>query len=101
MHGHAYGSDPDRLDNMDPPNHTRVRRLASGAFAPAQIRAMADQLEKMTATLLDDISAQGPGADFMELFAWKLPLQVISGILGAPEEDIPKFKERRSEEHTS
>jgi cytochrome P450 len=66
--------------------------LASGAFAPAQIRAMAEHLEKMTAVLLDDLSAQGPGADFMAGFAWKLPLQVISRILGAPEDDIPTFK---------
>ncbi|HET6951631.1 MAG TPA: cytochrome P450 [Acidimicrobiales bacterium] len=92
MHGASHGSDPTRLDNMDPPNHTRVRRLASGAFAPARIRAMAGWIEGMTAELFDDVEARGKGADFMELFAWKLPLRVISGILGAPEEAIPQLK---------
>jgi cytochrome P450 len=92
LHEMAHPTDPSRLDNMDPPDHTRVRRLASTAFAPARIRAMSEWIEAMTAELLDDIEAKGPGADYMALFAWKLPLQVISGILGAPEEQIPTFK---------
>ena len=92
LHGESHSSDTSRLDNMDPPDHTRVRRLASGAFAPAQIRSMSGWIESMTAELLDDVQAKGPGADFMELFAWKLPLRVISGILGAPDEAIPRLK---------
>ncbi len=92
MHGMAHGSDTSRLDNMDPPDHTRVRRLASTAFTPARIRGMADWIDGMTAALLDDIEAQGLGADFMALFAWQLPLRVISGVLGVPDEQIPMFK---------
>jgi cytochrome P450 len=92
MHGGSHGSDTSRLDNMDPPDHTRVRRLASAAFTPAQIRGMADWIERMTAELLDDIAERGKGADFMALFAWRLPLRVISGLLGVPDESIPRFK---------
>jgi cytochrome P450 len=92
MHGMAHGSDTSRLDNMDPPNHTRVRRLASGAFTPARIRGMSEWIEGMSAALLDDIEARGQGADFMALFAWQLPLRVISGVLGVPDEQIPMFK---------
>jgi cytochrome P450 len=92
MHGMAHGSDTSRLDNMDPPDHTRVRRLASAAFAPARIREMQSWIEQMTAELLDDITAKGQGADFMALFAWRLPLRVISGILGVSDEAIPQFK---------
>ena len=92
MHGMSHGSDASRLDNMDPPNHTRVRRLASVAFTPAQIRGMAGWIEGMTAELLDDVAARGPGADFMALFAWKLPLQVVAGLLGVAHESIPTFK---------
>jgi cytochrome P450 len=92
MHGMAHGSDASRLDNMDPPDHTRVRRLASVAFTPAQIRAMAPWIERMSTELLDDISAEGRGADFMGLFAWKLPLRVIAGLLGVADESIPTFK---------
>jgi cytochrome P450 len=92
MVGHSHGSDTSRLDNMDPPDHTRVRRLASVAFTPSQVSDMAAQIETMADELLDRIAASGPGADFMALFAWKLPLQVIAGLLGVPEEAIATFK---------
>ena len=92
LHGMALGGDTSRLDNMDPPVHTRVRRLASTAFAPQQIRSMKGWIETMTSELLDDVAKAGPGVDFIERFAWQLPLRVITGILGAPEDDIPKLK---------
>ena len=92
MQGHAHGSDTSRLDNMDPPDHTRVRRLASHAFAPQQIRAMAGWIEGMTSDLLDEVVAAGQEADLVEIFTWQLPLQVITGILGAPPDMIPVLK---------
>ena len=92
LDGASHGSDATRVDNMDPPDHTRVRRLASVAFAPARIREMAGWIEELTAELLDDVADRGPGADFMELFAGKLPLRVVSGILGAPEATIPTLR---------
>jgi cytochrome P450 RapN len=92
MHGMDIGTDPSRLDNMDPPNHTRVRRLASAAFTPAKIRDMTGWIQGMTDELLDGMESHGKGADFMELFAWKLPLRVVVGILGASDDQIPAFK---------
>jgi cytochrome P450 len=92
LHGSSHGGDTTRLDNMDPPNHTRVRRLASVAFAPSRIREMAAWIEDLTAELLDEVADHGPGADLMEMFAWKLPLRVVSGILGAPEATIPTLR---------
>ena len=92
MHGASHGSDTSRLDNMDPPDHTRVRRLATAAFTPPQIKSMAGWIDQMTTELLDDVEAHGKGADFMELFAWKLPLQVINAILGGPVESIPTLR---------
>ena len=92
MGGNSHGHDTSRLDNMDPPDHTRVRKLASAAFSPQQIRSMSGWIEQMTSDLLDDVTAEGKGSDFMELFAWKLPLQVIAGILGAPFESIGTLK---------
>ena len=90
--GASHGHDTTRLDNMDPPDHTRVRKLASAAFSPQQIRSMTGWIEHMTSDLLDDVVAKGKGADFMALFAWKLPLQVIAGILGAPFDSIDTLK---------
>lgn len=93
LKGHAHGSDPTRLDNMDPPNHTRVRRLASHAFAPQQIRGMAGWIEGMTSDLLDEVVAAGQEADLVDILTWQLPLQVITGILGAPPAMIPVLKD--------
>lgn len=92
MHERAMPDDPTLLANMDPPDHTRVRRLTSAAFSPAKIREMTGWIEGMTTALLDDLEARGAGADYMSTFAWKLPLQVITGILGAPQDEIPQFK---------
>jgi cytochrome P450 len=92
MHSMHMPDDPTLLANMDPPDHTRVRRLTSSAFSPPQIRSMSAWIEEMTAQLLDDLAAHGQGADFMALFAWRLPLQVITGMLGAADEHIPKFR---------
>jgi cytochrome P450 len=53
---------------------------------------MTGWIEGMTSELLDNLVAVGQGADYMSVFAWRLPLQVITGILGAPDEDIPTFR---------
>lgn len=92
MHGGAHGSDTSRLDNMDPPDHTRVRRLASVAFTPAQIRGMSAWIEELASGLLDDVAATGTGADYMAQFAWRLPLLVLGRLLGLSDESIPQFK---------
>jgi cytochrome P450 len=92
VHGLDHGSDTERLANMDPPNHTRVRRLASVAFTPPRIKAMTGWIDGMTTQLLDEVVDHGPGADLMAMFCWKLPLRVITGILGVADEYIPMFK---------
>ena len=92
LHEMVHGSDPTRLDNMDPPNHTRIRRLASQAFTPPQIKIMTGWIDRMVTTLFDDLESEGKGADFMELYAWKFPLQVISAIIGGPEDMIPTLR---------
>jgi cytochrome P450 len=79
--------DPSLLVNMDPPEHTRVRRLTSGAFSPARVQQLEDRIQGLADRLCDDLAAQGPGADFVALFSARLPLYVIAGILGVPEED--------------
>lgn len=92
LHEMVHGSDTSRLDNMDPPHHTRIRRLAAKAFTPPQIKIMSAWIDHMVATLFDNLESEGKGADFMELYAWKLPLQVVSAIIGSPAEMIPTLR---------
>jgi cytochrome P450 RapN len=82
---------PDALFNMDPPEHTRVRRLTSGAFSPARVAAMEGWIQALIDRLFDDLAAAGPGADFVEVFSSKLPPLVISRLLGVPEDEMPQI----------
>ena len=87
----VVANDPSLLACMDPPRHTRVRKLASAAFALPKIRAMHGWIDGLVDELLDGWSAAGPGADFAEV-AWTLPNLVVTGILGVPRADVPRFR---------
>jgi cytochrome P450 RapN len=82
---------PTLLLNMDPPEQTRIRRLASGAFSPARIAALEEQVQGHVSDLWDDVADAGHGADFMALFAAKLPARVMADILGVPGDQAEEF----------
>jgi cytochrome P450 len=84
--------DPTLMANQDPPGHTRLRRLTSGAFAPAQMREMRTWVEALVDKLLDDLVAD-ERHDFVADVAWPLPMRVIGKILGVPESEVPKFRQ--------
>jgi cytochrome P450 len=84
--------DPTLMANQDPPGHTRLRRLTSGAFAPAQMREMRTWVEGLVDRLLDDLAADDDH-DFVADVAWPLPMRVIGKILGMPDAEVPKFRQ--------
>jgi cytochrome P450 len=88
-----YPTDPSILANMDPPRHTRLRKLTSGAFSPARIRGMRDWMTTLVDHLLDQMVEAGQPADFFGAVAWNLPNQVVTGILGVPRVDVPMFRD--------
>jgi cytochrome P450 len=67
---------------MDPPEHTRVRRLANRAFTPSVIRKMKDDVEATISGLLDNAQAKGRRFDFTHDFAAAVPASVTATILG-------------------
>ncbi|MET8877006.1 cytochrome P450 [Nocardia sp. NPDC004604] len=73
--------------SMDPPEHTRLRRLLAGAFSSGRVRNMRPRIESIVATLLSEVVAAGPGVDLVQAFAFPLPVIVISEILGVPHQD--------------
>lgn len=75
---------------LDPPDHTRLRRLAQPAFGPRMISKYRVQVEKLCNGLLDDLSTRD-GFDLIEDFAGPLPLLVIGELLGVPEEYHDRF----------
>jgi len=74
---------------VDPPDHTRLRRLLSVAFTPRRVEQLRPRVQVLVDDLLDDISAQGPDArvDLVHSFAFPLPFTVICELLGVPEAD--------------
>jgi cytochrome P450 len=80
------------IANMDPPRHTRLRRLTRSAFSRSQVLQMKESVAKRVDQLLDRMLEQGKRADFVSLYAWPLPLHVITGLLGVPEAEIPAYR---------
>ena len=72
---------------VDPPDHTRLRRLVAGAFSVRRVESLQGDVETIVANALDAIAAQGPDAvvDLVASFAFPLPFTVICQLLGVPE----------------
>jgi cytochrome P450 len=79
--------------NVDPPDHTRLRRLVSRAFVPSRIAALEPAIRAIAAGLLDELDAAGTGAtvDLVEGYAYPLPFAVIGELLGIPAADRPRL----------
>jgi cytochrome P450 len=75
--------------SVDPPDHTRLRRLVSAAFSPRRIEALRPRVRAIVDDLLDDLAAHGPATevDLVAAFAFPLPFTVICELLGVPEPD--------------
>ena len=78
---------------VDPPNHTRLRRLVAAAFSVRRIEGLRPRIEEMVDELLDAMAAKGPDAvvDLVASFAFPLPFTVICELLGVPEPDRAPF----------
>ena len=74
---------------VDPPDHTRLRRLVSCAFSVRRIEELQPHVHAIVDDLLDGIAANGPDAvvDLVETYAFPLPLTVICELLGVPEHE--------------
>ena len=71
---------------MDPPGHQRLRNLVSKAFTPRRIQEMDGIIRELAAGFLTPFEGQG-GMDAIDDFTSKLPMNVISTLLGIPKED--------------
>ncbi|MFC9116177.1 MULTISPECIES: cytochrome P450 family protein [Streptomyces] len=82
------------LLNIDPPDHTRLRRLVSKAFTPRRVAEFAPRVQELTDDLIDRFTANGSGtADLIHDFAFPLPIYAICDLLGVPREDQDDFRD--------
>jgi cholest-4-en-3-one 26-monooxygenase len=74
------------LLNIDPPAHTKLRRIVSRGFTPRAISSLRDALAARAERIVKTALAEGAG-DFVTDVACELPLQAIAELLGVPQED--------------
>ena len=72
--------------NMDPPLHTRYRRLVNKGFTPRMVRDLEESIHRSTDAIIDQVAEEGR-ADFVTDISAELPLRVIAELLGVPQGD--------------
>jgi cytochrome P450 len=81
------------LVRMDPPEHTRYRRLLNPDFVIRRVEEMRPEIERIAGRLLDDMVRRTPPVDLVRAFALPLPSLVICELLGVPEDDRKEFED--------
>jgi cytochrome P450 len=80
---------------MEPPDHTRLRRLISAAFARGHVERLRPWVQELATTLVDGLVERSGGTqpvDFLQGMADQLPVAVIAELLGVPEADRPLLR---------
>jgi cytochrome P450 len=83
---------PGSLIGMDPPEHTRYRRLVTRWFTVRRMRGLAPRVERIVADHLDAMERTGPPVDLVEAFARPIPSLVICELLGVPYDERADFQ---------
>lgn len=91
-HIQIYDIDPDALEarasmiDLDPPVHTRLRRLVSAAFTPRRVQGYRAGVRRRVQRALDTLASAG-GGDWVASVAAPIPIGVICDLMGVPEAD--------------
>ncbi|MBX6765862.1 MAG: cytochrome P450 [Actinomadura rubrobrunea] len=76
---------------LDPPDHTRLRRLVSKAFTPRVVADLEPRVREIVDEMLDEIAREGDAFDVPVAFSYPLAVRVICELLGVPPEDHKIF----------
>jgi len=90
----AFGPEAHRSMSflaMDPPRHTRMRSLVGKSFTPRRVAAMEDDIRRLAVTHIERALERG-SFDFIADFAGKLPMDVISELVGVPPADRAELR---------
>ncbi|HEV7582233.1 MAG TPA: cytochrome P450 [Mycobacterium sp.] len=73
--------------SMDPPRHTKLRKLAHAAFTPRQVRRIEESIQANAKAIVEELHAAGSGADFVDHCAKELPIRTLSDMVGIPDSE--------------
>jgi hypothetical protein len=91
----AFGPDAHKTSSfiaMDPPMHGRMRGLVSRAFTPRRVEKLEPDIRALARVHLDRALADGPELDLIAELAGKLPMDVISELIGVPTADRDELR---------
>ncbi len=96
LRAEIFPDKPPREDtsilNIDPPDHTRLRKLVSSVFTPRRVADLAPLIERIVHAHLDAVADRGE-MDLIADLAFPLPFAVISEMLGMPEGDSAQLRD--------
>jgi cytochrome P450 len=72
---------------MDPPRHTKLRKVVSAAFTPRQVRRIEDSIRANATKIVEELRELGSGTDFVDHCAKELPIRTLSDMVGIPESE--------------
>ena len=84
------------LIGLDPPEHTRLRRMLTPEFTVRRMRRLEPRITEIVESALDDLERAGKPADLVAHFALPVPSLVICELLGVPYADRAEFQDRSS-----
>jgi cytochrome P450 len=79
------------INGMDPPEHTRLRKLVASAFTARRVEALRPRVASIVSDLIDAVLERAQPVDLVAGFSLPLPARVICEMLGVPAEDIDQF----------
>lgn len=80
---------PPSLLSVEPPAHTRYRKLVSSVFTPRAVATLRDGVEQAATALLDELEGTTDVVDIVDSYCSQLPVTIIGDVLGVPDEDRP------------
>lgn len=90
--GLLHPVEPPSMLSVEPPDHTRYRKLVSSVFTTRAVAALRDRVQGTADRLLDELEGAGT-IDVVERYCSQLPVTVIGDILGVPDEARPRILE--------
>jgi hypothetical protein len=91
--GLLHPIEPPSMLAVEPPEHTRYRKLVSSVFTTRAVAALRDRVQDTANALLDDLADDAGTVDIVARYCSQLPVTVIGDILGVPDEARPRILE--------
>jgi cytochrome P450 len=91
--GLLHPLEPPSMLSVEPPDHTRYRKLVSSVFTTRAVAALRERVQDTANALLDELADEPGTVDIVERYCSQLPVTVIGDILGVPDEARPRILE--------